>query len=184
MLISAKYKIFDVDLYGILAAVALGIVAWMFVVQPLDNKLDQCLRQQQQSQQDAESASVELTHLREQAKHQQTVTEQLSRTPDILRKNTGISDVLKKIGQFAHLAGLRLDETTLAADTATEHYRKINLSLRLNGTFPDLQVFLNHLASQLPYVRVQYFTANIARQANDGICDIDIVLDIFAPREQ
>ena len=139
MLICNKPKIFDVDLYGLAAALGIIALSWIFIIQPLEKKCAQRLQDQQQYQLTAQAAQGELTQLQKLVRHQQALSAQVSQARDLLKDNTGMANVIRQIASLTQSNGLQVDEITPGDKTRTNLFNKTDLNLKLYGSFPQLQ---------------------------------------------
>jgi len=182
MLICNKPKIFDVDLYGLAAALGIFALSWIFFIQPLEKKCAQRLQDQQQYQQSTQAAQNELTQLQKLVRHQQVLSAQVSQARDLLKDNTGMANVIRKIASLTQSSGLRLDEITPGDQTRTNLFHKTELKLKLQGSFPQLRSFLIDLAQNLPYVPIDALELTNKGDSETAFCDVAMDLHVFAPK--
>ena len=189
MLISSKPKIFDVDLFGAGAVLAIVVLSWMLVIDPLDGRLEQQRQQQQQQQQDQESRELELANLQDLTQRREALMVQLSQSQDVLQENTGVPQLVHRLGQLTALRGLQLEEITPGDGMVNhEHFRKISMNLRLTGSFPQLQDFLADISVELSFARLRDLTVSRSKSGSEegspsgSSCEILMSLDVFGPR--
>ena len=182
MLLLNKPKIFDVDVYGIGVLAVLAVGTFLGALRPLDDAIaqrntdcDSALNQQQ-------SSAGELKRLEEVAKQQKLLAERLSRTPDVLRGNPGMSEIVRRLGILADATGLVLNELTPGEVERSEYFSHTVLTLQLAGDFPHMQGFVKALQDKLPYVRVLSMTIENSPQGGGALCRAYIDLHVFFPR--
>jgi len=181
MQICEKPKIFDVDLFGLAAVIAVCTLTWLFIIQPVDKKIDQEREQQNQFIQDHNSAQTRYENLQNLVRRRRQLAENLQRTQDVLRDSVEIPEVIQKINSLTCQNDLQLDEVVPAQEIAGEHCRKTEISLRLQGSYPEFKEFLYNLSESMQFVRVSSLKINSQMNNDENLCAIDIKLDIFAP---
>lgn len=188
MLISTKPRIFDVDLYGLAAALGIIALTWLLVVKPLDKRLQKHQMEQQGIVKNKESAQRQLAQLRNLLRQKQVLASQLSHTRNVLLDNTGMPELVRSLGTLAEDYKLSLEEITPGDTQVNQHFRKTEMELSLNGPFPCLGDFLAEISRKLAFIRIKNLA--IIRQkgstsstniAGAG-CNINMVLDVFAPK--
>ena len=182
MLIYHKPKIFDVDLYGLAAVAGVLLLCWFFLIKPLDNKLQQRRQSQQDYHQNKETAQAELVQLRKLVTRQRSLSERLSRTRDLLKDNTGLDRVVSEIASFSQECSVRLDEIIPGEPTVEQYCRRTDLNMKLFGSFPQLHNLLTEIAEKLPFVRINSLNINDQQATENGLCEINLELHVFAPK--
>ncbi len=138
--------IFDVDVIGLAAVSAVLVFTWLLAVQPVDKKIDQELAQQSQFMQDHDSAQARYEKLQNLLSRRSQLADKLQRTQDVLRGSAEIPEVIQKINTLTGQNDLLLNEVTPAPEITSEHYRKTELTLRLQGGYPEFKEFLHNLS--------------------------------------
>ncbi|MBN2377537.1 MAG: type 4a pilus biogenesis protein PilO [Sedimentisphaerales bacterium] len=181
MQICEKPKIFDVDFFGLAAAIAVCTLTWLLVIQPINKKIDQELNQQNQFIQEHNSAQARYESLQNLVQRRRQLAENLQQTRDVLRDSADIPEVIQKINALTCQNNLQLNEVTPATEINTEHFRKTEISFRLQGNYPDLKEFLQNLSESMQFVRVSSLKINSEMNNEENLCAIDIKLNVFAP---
>ena len=181
MQICEKPKIFDVDMFGLAAVIAVCALTWLLIIQPIDKKIDQEREQQNQFIRDHDSAQARYASLQNLVQRRRQLAENLQQTRDVLRDSADIPEVIQKINSLTCQNNLQLDEVTPAAEISGEYYRKTEISLRLQGSYPDLKEFFQNLSESMQFVRVSSLEINSEMNNDENLCAIDIKLDVFAP---
>ena len=181
MQICEKPKIFDVDLFGLAAVIAVCALTWLLIIQPIDKKIDQERKQQNQFIQEHDSVQARYESLQNLVHRRRQLTENLQQTRDVLRDSAEIPEVIQKINSLTCQNNLQLDEVTPAAEISGGHYRKTEISFRLQGSYPDLEEFLQNLSESMQFVRISSLKINSEMNNDENLCAIDIKMDVFAP---
>jgi len=184
MLLCRKPRIFDIDLLALAAVLGICALTWLFVVQPLDQKLAQQRAEQKQYQQDNESAQTQLSHLQNLVKRRQALAVSLRKTKNILKDSMGMPEVVRQMGRLCRRCGIRLDEITPGKANYGARYSRRALMLRMRGSFPQVHTLLTRLTEDLPYVRVRTLSLMQVSQTQAPWCDITLHLDVFGPHWQ
>ncbi|GEM_PF-1148436 len=184
MLLCRKPRIFDIDLLAFAAVLGICAMTWLFVAQPLDEKLAQHRAEQKQVQQDNESAQTQLSNLGNLVRQRQALAASLRKTKNILKDSLGMPEVVRQMGQLTRRCGIRLDEITPGEKKYGERYNRRALLLRMRGSFPQVHALLTLLTKDLPYVRVRDLSLKQVQQSQAGWCDITLLLDVFGPHWQ
>jgi len=184
MLLCHKPRIFDIDLLAFAAVLGICAMTWLFVVQPLDEKLAQQRAEQKQYQQDNESAQTQLSNLENLVKQRQALAASLRKTKNILKESLGMPEVVRQTGWLCQRCGIRLDEITPGNVNYGERYNRRALLLRMRGSFPQVHALLTRLTEDVPYVRVRTLSLRQVPQTQAGWCDITLHLDVFGPHWQ
>lgn len=187
MLISKKPKIFDVDLYGLAAVIAICTLTWTLLIQPLGRRKQALAQDQQNCSREKTSSQAQLSQLRQSARQQQILSAKLRQMPDVFKDFAGLPQAIHQLSQLSQASDLRLDDVVPETESNTEYYRKIPLSLKLQGTFPQLCELFSRIKSDMPYLRVTTFTINGTPPTETDAdtaaqtCDITVDVDVFAP---
>ena len=110
------------------------------------------------------------------------LSEKLSQTRDFLKDNTGIAHVISQIAALTENHGLRLDEISPGQESCEAHCRTTALKLRMFGTFPQLHRLIINIAEKLQFVRIGSLAINNKNDSENGICQIAVDMDVFAPK--
>ena len=181
MLVCRKPRIFDIDLYVIIAALAIAALTWFVIIGGFDGRIMERRAQAKQLRQQRAESQTELERLQELDRRQQALAAQLSRTPDILAQSTTLPQVIRSLGQLAAAHALTLEELTPDQPLRDQFFSHTPLTLRLTGAFPQLYSFLCSLDQQMPYARVASLQVNAAKQTEKKTCDIALDLHVFSP---
>ena len=181
MQICEKPKLFDVDLFGLAAVIAACALTWLLIIQPIDKKIDQERQLQNQFIQEHDSAQARYENLQNLVRRRRQLAENLQQTRDVLRDSADIPEVIQKINSLTCRNNMQLDEVTPAIEIVGEHYRKTEISFRLQGSYPDLKEFLQNLSESMQFVRVSSLNINSEMNNDEKLCAIDMKLDVFAP---
>ncbi len=181
MLLCRKPKIFDIDLVAFALALGICAMSWLFMVQPLDEKLAQQRVEQKQYQEDNESAQTQLSNLKTLVQHRQALAANLRKTKNILKESLGMPEVVRQMGWLCDRCGIRLDEISPGKVHHGLRYDRHTLLLRMRGSFPQVHALLTRLTEDLPYVRVRSLSLRQVSQSQTGRCDITLHLDVFGP---
>lgn len=180
MLLCRKPKIFDVDAAGVILCLALLGGTWGFWVRPLADKASAVEARQEQLRREKAELIQELAQLRLVAGERENLARLLQATPDVLRGNTSMSEVLFKLGELARTHELRMDEVNLGEEAQAEHFRRARLALRLGGDCRHIGRFLDALAASMPFTRVAQLCLE-GKGPQTGWCETRLDLDIFTP---
>jgi Tfp pilus assembly protein PilO len=183
MILCHKPKIFDVDLYGLIAVLGLCIAAWLLLVNPLQTKIQQQTEEQQKNLQDTEQSRVVLVQKRQSVQGLEELSAHLKQAAGVLEENRGIPEVIARIGDLARNTSIRLDNVQPGSRQKDEFYQKTTLELKMYGSFPDTYAFLVQMAEQLPFVRVDSLMLNKQDDGELSRCAIDLTLDIFGHKQ-
>lgn len=180
MLVCQKPRIYDVDIAGMVAVAGLSVVLWWFMIQPLHHRVVQ-QRQMQRSVHDEKlQAESELGQIQQQLKRQELLAARLCQSVGLLKLNTGMPDILKKIHHLAAKSKLRFDGLLPFSGQKSHDYRRSQLQVKMYGTAPQVLVFLQGLAEELPYVKVGDLSV-ISKQNDRAVeCEVAITLDVFS----
>lgn len=188
MQISSKPRIFDIDLYGLVAIVILCGVFYLGVIQSLDGRLVQQDHACQVNLQEAQSSRETLAQFQKMKQQRQVLMAQLSHTRDVLQDNTGIAELVRQLGHLAKASHICLVEILPGESIAGTHFHRRNIELKFSGTFRQLQSLIRAFADQLEFARLSNLrvTRDMTSPSQDKInateCDIIINLDVFSPR--
>ena len=183
MLISQRPKIFDVDLIGLLLLVLITALAGWFGVRPLGDLYDRELQRTTETASHTETQQQRLAGLQQLVSHQQRLTEQLRKSRDVLIENTGLAEVIARLGDLSSDCDLMLNEIRPMETDVEENFRVTPIELQIGGTFVGLRQFLQELPRVMPYLRAESTSMRVIDAQQGGLCRIRLTLLAFAPRE-
>lgn len=183
MRISRKLKLFDVDLYGLVAITAISGLVFFFIIKPLNDKHQAIVQTQEVSHQDIERAESEFERLTMALKNQEELANSLAEAKDALLKNVGIEDVIRNVEFLAENNNLVLEEVSPEDEQDYAQYHRNILSVFLEGTFPDFRSFLADLNKKLPYARIDELSMSVEKTSDTGLCKVHLNLAIFSPTQ-
>lgn len=178
MLKESRPKIFDVDIYGLAAVIALAALGWLLLMRPLELKFSRQQQERLKIMQNNQSLCNELKGLQDRVQHQENLVNDLKKTIVVTEDNKGIPEVIRTISCLTQQCELRLDEVLPRPPQHTENYQKTRLLLRLYGSFPQLYEWLKLMTVQLKTVRIYSLDMN-NRSSPKGLCEIAMELDVF-----
>jgi Tfp pilus assembly protein PilO len=171
-------QIFDVDLYGLAAVIALVGLGWLLLIGPLEQKLSLQDEEQLQVIQENESVRAELENLEQRVQQKESLVQGLNQTRDIFMNSEGIPEVVRIMGGLTQQCEIRLDEIMPSQPEENKFYRKTRLSLRLYGSFTQLHDLLHKMVRQLKTVRI-YSLVIANRSSQRDQCEISLNMDLF-----
>jgi len=177
-----KPKLFDIDGYGFLAIAAICGLMFFLLIKPLDAKRQEIVQKQQASDQETDQSQKRIDHLTLMLQKQNQLSNSLTQAREILLENSSVDSVIREIERFASQKNLVLEEITPLDEKIHDQYQTHSLSLSMEGLFPDARVFLTHLDTKLPYVRIDELSMAAKNSSDTGLCKIHLNLIIFSPK--
>lgn len=182
MLLRRNPKIFDVDLYGVFAVCILLAVTWYGALTPLAKRSVEAQNQSVELENKMSELRTRRAELMAAAEQSDRLAAQLSKTTDPLRDNTGTDQVIRLLYKLSSEQEILLDNIITHQESTSGYVRKTPLTLTLKGNFISLRNWLDQIAIDLPFVRIDTLDLTGKKDPADNHCLISMNLDIYAPR--